>query len=367
MEQRPWPLARYLFAAYGVLVSYASLQPLTSLRAQHHEPLAFLTAPWPRYVTAFDMATNVLAYLPLGALAVVAVYPRVSGAAALALAALCGGMLSIGLEAMQNYLPGRIPSNVDVVTNITGTLLGAIAGALLAPRILRKGGLAGLRDKLFMPGRRTDLGLLIIGLWLLTQLNPETLLFGNGDLRELLGAAPSAAYPAQTFIRIEGVVAAANLIAVALLTGALLMPGQPARGLIVLLVAIALVVRMAAFAVLFAPGEALAWATPGALAGLAAGVVLAFAALALPRGPAIALAGLLLMSGTALVNVAPPNPYLASSLGLWQQGHFLNFNGATHLASLLWPFVALGYLMLGAAGERPTDGVGKPAQDGRPL
>jgi hypothetical protein len=66
------------------------------------------------------------------------------------------------------------------------------------------------------------------------------------------------------------------------------------------------------------------------------------------------LAALLLMAATVLVNLAPPNPYLAASLKVWQQGHFLNFNGLTRLVSALWPFAALGYLMY-LAGRRPRE------------
>jgi hypothetical protein len=113
----------------------------------------------------------------------------------------------------------------------------------------------------------------------------------------------------------------------------------------------ALAVRTLAFAILFEPAEAFAWATPGALTGLGIGTVLALAALELPRVPSATLAGLLLMSATALVNIAPENPYLAHTLAMWPQGHFLNFNGLTRLVSLAWPFAALAYLLV-AAGNR---------------
>jgi hypothetical protein len=62
------------------------------------------------------------------------------------------------------------------------------------------------------------------------------------------------------------------------------------------------------------------------------------------------------MAATVLVNLAPPNPYLADSLKVWQQGHFLNFNGLTRLVSALWPFVALGYLIYLASRRRETLG-----------
>jgi hypothetical protein len=62
-----------------------------------------------------------------------------------------------------------------------------------------------------------------------------------------------------------------------------------------------------------------------------------------------------LMASTALVNLAPANPYLAQSLQVWPQGNFLNFNGLTHLTAELWPFAALAYLLLVAAGGPKSD------------
>jgi hypothetical protein len=87
--------------------------------------------------------------------------------------------------------------------------------------------------------------------------------------------------------------------------------------------------------------------------------VVALAAVSLPRGLRMILAALLIMAATVLVNLAPPNPYLTASLKVWQQGHFLNFNGLTRLVSALWPFAALGYLMY-LAGSRPRESEQKP-------
>ena len=67
--------------------------------------------------------------------------------------------------------------------------------------------------------------------------------------------------------------------------------------------------------------------------------------MALPRTVRLALAAVLIMAATVLVNLAPSNPYLAASLKLWEQGHFLNFNGLTRLVSALWAFAALAYLI----------------------
>ena len=79
---------------------------------------------------------------------------------------------------------------------------------------------------------------------------------------------------------------------------------------------------------------------------------LALAAVSLPRLARLAAAAVLLMAATVLVNLAPPNPYLAATLKLWEQGHFLNFNGVTRWVSALWTFAALAYLIYLAAGRR---------------
>lgn len=355
MAHQASPLARYLCAAYALLVIYGSLHPFSGWSDRGVAPLAFLSAQWPRYVTAFDLAANVAAYAPLGLLIALALYPLARGAPAVTVATLAGLLLSLAMETLQTYLPARIPSNLDVLSNGAGALIGALAGALWAPRLLHQSPLLALRYRWFLAGREADLGLTLLGLWLFTQLDPETLLFGVGDLRHLFQDPPALLYPADTFIRIEAAVAACNLLAAALFAAALVVPDRPLRTLLVVLLTSALAVRSLAFGVLFNPSSALLWLTPGALIGLAAGLAIAMLAVALPRPFKLALAGMALMAATALVNLAPANPYLAQSLQVWPQGNFLNFNGLTHLVSGLWPFAALAYLLLVASGGTKSD------------
>ena len=88
------------------------------------------------------------------------------------------------------------------------------------------------------------------------------------------------------------------------------------------------------------------WLTPGAGLGLMIGIATLSLLLLLPASWRIALAGLALMAGAVLVNLAPPNPYSEIAMAAWRQGHFLNFNGLTRLSAGLWPFLALPYLTL---------------------
>jgi len=296
----------------------------------------------------------VLGYVPVGLLCVAALHPRLKGVAAAAVALAGGVALSICLEAAQSYLPTRIASNLDVVANGAGTALGAAIGLRMAPWMLEHGPYRRWRTSGFLPGAGVDLGLVLLALWLFLQLNPATLLFGAGDLRDLVVAPAPASGGPQYFISIEAVTAAANLVVVALLLSSLATPRAPVRAGLVVLVALALVVKSVAFAAI--RDDAFAWLTPGAQAGLGAGLLAALVVVELPRTARLALAAVLIMAATVLVNLAPPNPYFTATLRGLQQGHFLNFNGLTRLVSSAWPFLALGYFIYLAARRR---------QDGR--
>jgi VanZ family protein len=349
------PLVRLLFAVDVLLTAYATLYPLEGWRVHGLSPLAYLGMGWPRHFIAFDVAANVLGYAPYGFLCVAALHPRWRGLGALAVALLTAAALSLTLEAAQSYLPARTPSTLDVLCNIAGAAMGALAGLRLAPWLLGTGPLQRLRAAVFLPGAEVDLGLVLLALWLLIQLNPATLLFGAGDLRDLVGPQEGRGRAPEFFVLIEALVTSANLVTVSLMLSALTTPGKPIRIMFLMLVCIALVVRAAAYVVLMRAELLLAWLTQGAQLGLLAGIAAAAAAVALPRTARLVLAAVLLLAATVLVNLAPPNPYLAASLKVWRQGHFLNFNGLTRLVAAAWPFLALGYLMFLAArrGREP--------------
>lgn len=348
------PLARILLGLYALLIVYATLHPMVGWRDSGLPPFAYLSAPWPRYVTRFDLTANILGYIPFGVLAVAAMRPWLRGVPAFALATALAFALTLTLEALQNYLPARIPSNLDVLCNVLGAAAGAALAAHFVPRLGADGPLGRGRRRVFLSGGPFDAGLALLGLWLFVQLDPSTLLFGAGDLNDYLQPRGTDAYPPQLFIVVEALTAAANLVAVGLLFSLLAAPTAPVRGMLAAFVLAALIVRVAAFAILKRTEDVLGWLTPGAQAGLAAGFVLAMVAVGLPRLARLSLAAMLLMAATVLVNLAPPNPYLVASLGIWEQGHFLNFNGLTQLVSALWPFAALGYLVV-LAGRRARD------------
>ena len=89
-------------------------------------PWAFLSDAMPRYWTWFDLIVNILGYIPLGALSVLALYPFLRGFKAILLTTCAGIGLAMLMEAGQTYLPTRVPSNLDLLTNALGVFLGSL-------------------------------------------------------------------------------------------------------------------------------------------------------------------------------------------------------------------------------------------------
>ncbi len=359
--RRASPLARALAVAYLALVVYVSLAPWSGWRDVGIGAFAYLSAPLPRYITAFDVVVNVLGYLPLGALVVLALHPRVRGAAAAALAVATCALLSGAMEALQTFLPSRVASSIDLATNSAGALLGAALAARYASSLIDRGRLAELRARWFR--RDASLPLTLIALWPLAQVHPGTMLFGNGELRDLLQSIlgafdlwPSgfttARFGPAEFILSEAAVATAGLLAAGLTLAAVMQALAPRSRLLLALLATALATRSLAFGVQFGADRVFAWATPGAIGGLAIGTLaLLVAAAGRPRALA-RLALLATLVQIALVNLTPENPYHVHWLQQWHPGRLLHAaQGADWLATA-WPYALLAWLLPAALSAR---------------
>ena len=352
-------LVAYLTVAYLLLVVYASLYPFADWRVPNDEATRFLFAGWPSYVIASDVVVNVLAYVPLGLLLTLLWMGHVPRWAAVALGVIAGMLLSLSIEFAQAYVPTRISSNVDVLTNSIGALWGAAAARVWGERWLLSGELHRLREHHFRAGTRTDLGFVLLALWLLTQLNAEIWLFGNGDLRHLIPTNFGMRYSADGYLLLEAGVAALNFAGVAFLVGAITRSFSAAAVSVTALILTALMLKSIASMALFIPGNPGLWLTPGSVLGLVAGIMLW---LTLARRSAMSsmfAAAICFAAGVLLVNLAPENPYLVAALQILQRGHFLRFNAMTGLLSAWWPFLVfayLGFLIYGGAQDRAESG-----------
>lgn len=152
---------------YAGLIALGSLYPFSGWRGLEAWSGEFLTAALPRYITRNDITTNLLAYLPLGyALALHLGLPR-KHQKAIWFSLIVGISYSLILESLQQLLPGRIASNLDVFLNAVGVFVGALI-ALHHQRWLRAGkALARWRQRWFLD--RSGAGLALLLLWVLAQ------------------------------------------------------------------------------------------------------------------------------------------------------------------------------------------------------
>jgi VanZ family protein len=350
-----------LAGLYLLLLVYASLYPFEGWRwpagatLSELAPLAWL--PWR---DRFDEWANLMGYLPFGALLFLAlVRQRWSGFAALLIAVACSALLSYVLEFLQHFVPGRFPSLRDWVNNTAGGALGAVlawfvhaSGASQA--LLRLG------QSWFVP--RSSVGVVLLIMWPLGLLFPAPVPLGMGQIGPELRAARDMvldATPLQAWLLAEESASGAaqaltawqeataigmGLAAPCLLAAVLTRPGWRRWLMPLLIAAVATAVATLSTALNFGPAHAWAWMTPRVQLAFSWSVALCMlCALASAR----TCAALALVALTALVVVAeaPTDPYYAASLQAWERGRFIRFSGVAQWVGLLWPYVAMAWLV----------------------
>ncbi len=358
-----WPLA----LLYTGLIFYASLYPFSDWRYQGIVPWAFLSGPWPRYWSGFDVVVNVIGYAPLGFLLALSAL-RIGGTRfTVPLATLMAGLLSLAMESLQSYLPARVPSHIDLFLNI----LGAWVGALLAWALERSGGIdrwSRFRARWFVADARG--GLVLLALWPLALLFPATVPFGLGQVEERMEAALADALHETPFlnwlpvrdIELQPLVPGVELVCVVLgllipcLLGYCIIRRTAQRALFLLVVVSVGVATTALSAALsYGPEHVWAWLNLPVKVGIATAWVLMILLLWLPRRVSVAVVLLTLGIYLGLLNQAPASPYFAQTLSTWEQGRFIRFHGLAQWLGWLWPYAVLVYGLMQVGKREPRN------------
>lgn len=359
-EPRGSAVSRAALVAYLLLIIYASWFPFSGWRGAGLKPFAFLTLTMPQYWTGFDVVVNIIGYIPLGMLMVLAVYPYLRGIWAILGAAVLGVLVSGAMEAVQTYLPSRVPSSLDLITNSAGALVGAFIGLAGARSYLNESRLYQLRQRWFAP--HASQGLVLLALWPLAQIYPLGYMFGHGQLLPIFSGwlskwlstdidlvnmlRPGAAMSVEQYWLSETVITACGMTGAVLTMLCMLNRGAPRAVLVITMLAAGLLFKTLSSSLLFTPDNAFVWITPGAQGGFLIGAIMLAGLAFAPQVAQRRLAIVTLLLSLLVVNTIPVNPYFSSTLQGWVQGKFLNFNGAAQFLSLLWPFFALWFLML---------------------
>jgi VanZ family protein len=365
-----WPLS----GAYALLVVYASLYPFSGWRDQQIPPWEFLLAGWPKYWTGFDLAANVVGYIPLGFLLALSFIRRGNvryfashpNLAAIAVAVLAGIGLSLVMEGIQNYLPSRVASNVDFGLNVLGTLLGAATATAL-----EVGGAidhwSRFRDRWFIPEARG--ALVLLALWPFALLFPAAVPLGLGQVLERLEEAvaewlletPFLEWLPVREVELQPLVPAAELLCVALgafapcLLGYTILRSVGRRAVFaVVVVALGIAVTALSAALSWGPAHAWAWLSLPVRVGLLFGLVLAMLMLAVPRRGCAAMLLMALVVHLSVLNQAPASAYFTDTLQAWEQGRFIRFHGLAQWLGWLWPYAVLVYVLLRLSRREAT-------------
>lgn len=334
-------LPHFLAAGYALMIVYASLEPFSGWLAPAPGTPFFLFAGWPSRFTRFDVAVNVIAYAPLGFFVGLA-GARMRPIHDFTRALLAGLTMSLAMESAQMYLPARDASILDFVCNAAGSAAGgALALAFNgAPGVRRA--IASWRRRTFIGERIGDLGLTLVGLWLLAQVNPGIPLFAatydptpkvSTDLVAILLEAAQVAF---------------GVIGISLFLALLLKHRRYIGGAVMVLIGTSLILKGIAAGMLLRPEMWDHWLRPGVSFGVALGALGLLITVWLPRPAQMAIAGVCLLSSLLAPLFLPDVMHAKAPLSLfdWSYGQLLNFNGLTHALLLIWPIVASIYLLV---------------------
>jgi hypothetical protein len=272
----------------------------------------------------------------------------------------CSGvLLSLGCEVLQNWLPSRVPSNLDWGLNS----IGALTGASLSVFALAMGGAnywQSWRDRWLV--ERSSGGMTLLLLWPLALLFPLPVLLGVGQIAdrvriavaELLADTPAALWWAEVVLPLQArapllpptefMITALGQLLPCMVVYAISPIGW--RRIIMALSTgvVGLATTTLSTALNFGPQHALTWATRSNLAAWACALMLVLLLFWLSTRAA-ALLGLLIATALIVqINQAPSDPYFAASLQAWELGRFVHFHGAAQWVGWLWPYAAMLYL-----------------------
>jgi VanZ family protein len=360
-----WPLS---WVAAGLL-AYATLHPLTGWQ---WPGLATISWGLPRqsHELMSDVTANLLGYLPLGLVLCLA-WLR-SGQRDFSAAwrtVFAASLLSYGLEQLQHALPGRVPSVTDWALNTVGAAWGVL-GALTLNALGLVAFWRRLRERWFFP--QAGHGLALLCLWPLGLLFPPPLPLGQGqiwpELRVLLveltqGTPWQAVFlpedPLSLWVtlpvawggsawahELEALTVGLGLLAPLCVAGAMTAHQRLRIGLMAMVVLAGVAFTALSSALNFGPQHAFSWVTLPAAGGMLLGAFAAVFLVNLGRGSCAFLGLGVLACLLILVHQVPSDPYHAQALQAWERGKFIRFHGLSRWFGLLWPFVALLWLML---------------------
>ena len=338
-------LRTWLMIGYALFIVYASLSPFSGWRNQGLKFTDMLTMQLMISYTGFDTVANLLSYLPFGFLVTLRSQARLGTRASVTFGLCAGILLSASMEYLQMYLPTRISSNMDLLSNSLGALIGAVLAAIITSHTWLFTRITQWRSAVFYHGKKVDFGLALLALWMFTQTNPSLPMLGNVFISEI-AKQPFVKLPPAPFNWWESIAVMLNLLMIGTLMFTILrIPRNAAIALLVMLSTVALAKFISA-ALFLKSWALLLWISSEAMFGIVFGMLLLLIVLRLSRGAILIFGTITACLYIVVVNFSLDSnaPSSAASVYHWHYGHLLNYNGLAQSILLGFPLLLIFHL-----------------------
>lgn len=348
-----------LLVTYCALLIGGSLYPLSQWQSTRAFDASFLWAPWPETITRTDLLTNYFVYMPLGVFAARGLFPRRFTLQHWLIVCGLGAGFSLAMECAQLFVPQRVASNVDLVANTLGSAFGAAISPLFSARSRFFTRLAAWRRHWFRSGWLVNASLILLGLWLLSQVNLQAPALVAGDLHSGFQPYWEAASIRQ-FKPITALIFALEIASLGLFVSVLLRPDKSILGGVVVITLAAILLKFVAAALLVKFAVLTRLLSLEAVLGLSLGTLTLFALIYFkPRATHYPIvAGVLcafilakLFHGVPFMTATGGTPDLALKPQM-----LLNITGIAYLVAEVWPYLALGCTLAFWDGQLSSPG-----------
>lgn len=337
-------LHRYLTACYALFIVYASLTPFSGWQHQGVNFIEVLFAPIAQTFTWFDFTLNGASYFPFGFLLAYMLRYKTSAEKVLLWSTLTGLILSLSMEYTQMYLPSRVSSNSDLISNSFGTFFGALF-TLAITKYTWFTYLKTWQDKWFKRGRIYDFGLALVILWIFAQTNPSLPMLGSVFV-SAVARWPFDIVPVAPFNMLEYTEVALNLLLLGILLITLMREKRYTINVLLLVLSTVMFIKFIGAVILLKSWALFLWLDSEAMLGILTGLLLLIGAMRLSHKRLLWLGTLTAISYLILVQhmLFSSSPSTAMRLYHWHYLHLLNYNGLSQLVTMIFPVLLTGYL-----------------------
>lgn len=333
--------ASILYAlAYSIFLVYGTLYPMSGWRAPSDSLVGLFAKSLGVHASRADLLTNLLVYVPFGMLLALRLRQGRRWVGVVLLCLLSGTMLSVALEVLQAYIPGRTPSVLDIILNSLGSLAGALLVSILSPQTSLGARFWHWRGRWFQTGPASNIGLAALGIWVLSQLSPFVPSIDIGNLRYGLSPLWRTLRDPQTLDVARTCVYALYLLGLGLIVCTLARDGR-ARAwwgyllfvMLVLALKVPVVTRQLSLE---------------AVLGAACALLALRAGLLLRRAPSPWLAAAAIVAGYTVDALSPGATSIGPRALSWSlfEAQMLSIHGFEDILATAWPFVALAYVCM---------------------